>query len=155
MNLKTLLKTELVLFSGLNTKKDNLEALIGLVEQQSLVEDVDVLRESVFSREELMSTGIGLGIAVPHVRIDGVKDILVVIGINKKGIRDYESLDGSPVRIIIMIIANEAQHSEYLMVLSQMVKILKKDSMITNLLEAKNAEEIIGLIADDFDNNHR
>ena len=151
--MKTILKKELIFFSNFNKKKDNLEALIGLIENENLVENADVLRTSIFSREKLMSTGIGLGIAVPHVRIKGVKNIIIAIGINKNGIQDYESLDGETVRIVIMIIAGEEQHRDYLLLLSQMVKILKKNSMITNLLQAQHAEEVIGLISEDFNNN--
>jgi PTS system nitrogen regulatory IIA component len=154
MNLRTLLKKELILFSDLDKKQDNLEALIRLIENENPVEDGSLLRESIFSREKLMSTGIGLGIAVPHVRIKGVNNIIIAIGITKKPIEDYESLDGTPVQIVIMIIAGEEQHSDYLQLLSQMVKILKKNSMIENLLEAKKAEEVIDLIAEDFNNNN-
>ena len=153
MDVKIIMKRELVFFSDFNKKKNNLEALIGLIEKENLVENGEALRTSIFSREELMSTGIGLGIAVPHVRIEGVKNIIIAIGINKNGIQDYDSLDGEPVRIVIMIIASEQQHREYLLLLSQIVKILKKNSMIANLLEAQKAEEVIGLISEDFNNN--
>lgn len=155
MDAKIILKKELIFFSEFNKKKDNLEALIGLIENENLVENSDLLRTSIFSREELMSTGVGLGIAVPHVRIKGVKNIIIAIGINKNGIQDYDSLDGEPVRIVIMIIANEQQHREYLLLLSQIVKILKKNSKITNLLQTQKAEEVIGLISEDFNNNHQ
>jgi PTS system nitrogen regulatory IIA component len=97
-----------------------------------------------------MSTGIGQGIAIPHARIEGVENIIFAVGINKDGIDDYESLDGTPVRLIFMIIAGEKKHQEYLMLLSQIVKIFKKDSRINQLLETEKAEEIIGLISDDF-----
>jgi PTS system nitrogen regulatory IIA component len=156
MDLKNaILKKELVFFSNLAKKKDNLEALIRLVKNENLVEDAETLRRSVFSREELMSTGIGLGIAVPHVRIEDIQNIIIAIGINKNGIEDYDSLDGEPVRLVIMIIAGEKQHKEYLILLSQIVKILKKNSMIGKLLEAKRAEEVIGLMSGNFNNNHR
>ena len=154
MDLKTILKKELIFFSDLSKKRDNLEALIGLIDRENLVENVGLLRTSVFSREELMSTGIGLGIAVPHVRIGGVKDIMIAIGINKHGIEDYDTLDGEPVRIVIMIVAGEEQHREYLLLLSQIVKILKKNSMIEKLLNTQKASEVVGLIADNFSNNH-
>jgi PTS system nitrogen regulatory IIA component len=154
MDLKGILKKGLIFFSNLSKKKDNLEALIGLIDNENLVEDAGVLREAIFSREEIMSTGIGLGIAVPHARIKGVKNILIAIGINKKGIEDYESLDGTPVRLVFMIIAGEKQHKEYLKLLSQIVKILKKNSRIDHLLEAERADEVIGLISEDFNNNH-
>jgi mannitol/fructose-specific phosphotransferase system IIA component (Ntr-type) len=153
MDLKGILKKELVFFSNLSKKKDNLDALIRLIDNENLVEDAEVLRQSILSREEIMSTGIGLGIAVPHARIKGVKNILIAISINKKGIDDYESLDGTLVRLVFMIIAGEKKHKEYLKLLSKIVKILKKNSRIDHLLEAKNADEIIGLLSEDFNNN--
>jgi mannitol/fructose-specific phosphotransferase system IIA component (Ntr-type) len=153
MDLKGILKKELIFFSNLSKKKDNLEALIRLIDSENLVEDVGILHHSIFSREEIMSTGLGLGIAVPHSRIKGVKNILIAIGINKKGIEDYETLDGSVVRLVIMIIAGEKQHKEYLTLLSQIVKILKKNSRISHLLEAKSTDEVIGLLSEDFKNN--
>ncbi len=152
MDLKGILKKELIFFSNLGKKKDNLEALIRLIDKENLVEDAEVLRRSIFSREEIMSTGIGLGIAVPHARIKGVQNIIIAIGINKKGIDDYESMDGKPVRLVFMIIAGERKHKEYLMLLSQIVKILKKNSRLDDLLESKKADEVIGLIYEDF--NH-
>jgi nitrogen PTS system EIIA component len=154
MDLKGILKRELVFFPNLSKKKDILEAMIRLIDNENLVEDAEVLRQSIFSREEIMSTGIGLGIAVPHARIKGVKNILIAIGINKNPIEDYESLDGTPVRLVIMIIAGEKQHQEYLKLLSQIVKILKKNSRIHHLLDARNADEVIGLLSADFNNNH-
>lgn len=153
MDLKRIFKKELIFFSNLSKKKDNLEALIELIDNENFVEDVKVLRESIFSREEIMSTGLGLGIAVPHARIKGVKNIIIAIGINKNGIEDYESLDGTPVRLVIMIIAGEKQHKEYLKLLSQIVKILKKNFRIDRLLNAEKTDEFIGLLSEDFNNN--
>jgi PTS system nitrogen regulatory IIA component len=154
MDLKGIFKKELIFFSNLSKKKDNLEALIELIDNENLVEDVKILRESIFSREEVMSTGLGRGIAVPHARIKGVKNIIIAIGINKNGIEDYESLDGTMVRLVIMIIAGEKQHKEYLKLLSQIVKILKKNSRIDHLLSVKNSGDIIGLISEDLNINH-
>ena len=128
MDIKPLLNIKLITFSDLKKKAENLELLVRLIKNENLVEDIAALKQSIFSREKLMSTGIGLGIAIPHVRIKGVDNIIIAIAINKDGIKDYESLDGSPVRMVIMIIAGEEQHRDYLMLLSQIVKILKKNS---------------------------
>jgi PTS system nitrogen regulatory IIA component len=154
MDINGILKKELVFFSNLSKKKDNLETLIRLIDNENLVDDAEALRQSIFSREEIMSTGIGLGIAIPHARIKGVKNILIAIGINKEGIEDYESLDGTPVRLVFMIIASEKKHKVYLKLLSQIVKILKKNSRIDRLLKAETTDEVIGLISEDFTNNH-
>jgi mannitol/fructose-specific phosphotransferase system IIA component (Ntr-type) len=154
MDLKPLLNKKLITYSDLKNKADNLELLIRLIKNENLVEDIDALKKSIFSREKLMSTGIGLGIAIPHVRIKGVDNIIIAIAINKDGINDYESLDGSPVRMVIMIIAGEEQHREYLVLLSQIVKILKKNSMIEQLLNTQSVEDVYKLLSENFGYNH-
>lgn len=154
MDLNLLLNKKLICFTNLRKKSENLDQLINLIVKENQVENTEILKETIFTREKLMSTGIGLGIAIPHVRIKGVENIIIAIGINKGGIEDYESLDGAPVKIVIMIIAGEKQHKEYLLLLAQIVKILKMDSMRTRLLETDKADDVIRILVENF-NNHQ
>lgn len=154
MDLNLMLKKKLICFTNLRKKSENLNQLIQLIVKENKVESAEIIKETIFNREKLMSTGIGLGIAIPHVRIKGVENIIIAIGINKGGIEDYESLDGTPVKIVIMIIAGEKQHEEYLLLLAQIVKILKRDSMRTRLLETDKSEDVIRLLVENF-NNHQ
>jgi len=96
------------------------------------------LAEAVFNREKLMSTGIGLGIGVPHVRLNGMKNLYMSMAINKNGITNYDSLDDIPVKIVILIIASNTQHSRYIKVLSQIAQIMKNTGIHKNLMNAKN-----------------
>jgi len=153
MKLSEILNKNLICFSELEKKQDNLEVLLQMIEKKNLVEDKNKLRKSIFEREDLMSTGIGLGIAIPHVRIKGVDDILISILINKKGIEDYDSLDGLPVKIIIMIVAGDEQHRDYLIVLSRIVKMLKKDFIRKSMIESITKEEVIELISENFNSD--
>lgn len=153
MKLSEILNKNLICFSELEKKQDNLEVLLQMIEKKNLVEDKNKLRKSIFEREDLMSTGIGLGIAIPHVRIKGVDDILISILINKKGIEDYDSLDGLPVKIIIMIVAGDEQHRDYLILLSRIVKMLKKDFIRKNMIESITKEEVIELISKNFNSD--
>ena len=153
MKLGELLNKNLICFSELEKKQDNLEVLLQKIEKKNLVEDKNQLRKSIFEREDLMSTGIGLGIAIPHVRIKGVDDIIISILINKKGIKDYDSLDGMPVKIIIMIVAGDKQHKDYLILLSRIVKMLKKDFIRKSMVESMTEEEVIDLISENFNSD--
>ena len=152
MDLNLILNKKLICFTNLSKKRENLNQLIHLIDKEDKVENAEILKETIFTREKLMSTGIGLGIAIPHVRIKGVENIIIAIGINKGGIEDYESLDGAPVKIVIMIIAGEKQHKEYLLLLAQIVKILKNDPMRNRLLETERAEDVISLLVENFNN---
>jgi len=139
-------KDQICILKG-KTKEEVLLELIELVDKSEEVEDIAKLKESIFYRESLMSTGIGLGIAIPHVRIEGVKDLVVAVGISHDGIPDYESLDGQTIKIIVMILAGENQHKEYIKLLSQIVSRLKSNNVIEALVNAKNIDEIYNIFA--------
>ena len=93
-----------------------------------------------------MSTGIGLGIAVPHARIKGIKDLVMAVGVCREGITDYETIDNVPVKIVVLIIAGEGQHKAYIRVLSLIVTKLKKVETREKILEAKDEEEIYKIL---------
>jgi len=153
MKLVELLNKKLICFSELEKKQDNLNLLIQMIEKKNPVVDINQLKESIFERERLMSTGIGLGIAIPHVRIKGVDDIIISIVINKKGIKDYDSLDGLPVQILIMIIAGDEQHRDYLILLSRIVKMLKREFVRKRIVESNTEEDVINLISENYNSD--
>jgi len=147
MKLDGLLKKNLIHIGNEENKRDMLERLIQIIDSEKLIHNADVIRKAIFYREELMSTGIGLGVAVPHARIKGLDRYIVLVGINKDGIKDYDSIDNVPVKIVIMIITGEKQHKEFLKLLAQIVEIIKKPLVIDKLLSTNNAEEIIELLS--------
>ncbi|MDC7225309.1 MAG: PTS sugar transporter subunit IIA [Spirochaetales bacterium] len=109
--------------------------------------DIEELRKELFYREQLMSTGLSLGLAVPHVRFRGVKSPLVIAGIQPDGITDYDTLDGSEVNIVIMIIVGENQHKQHIRLLSLIASRLKDNKLKQALLSAGSGEEIYSLLA--------
>jgi mannitol/fructose-specific phosphotransferase system IIA component (Ntr-type) len=104
--------------------------------------DVETLKKELFYREQLMSTGIGLGLAVPHVRYSGILEPIIIAGVQPQGIADYDSLDGEPVRIVIMIIVGEHQHKQHIRLLSMIVARLKDPGVRERLLQSVNGEDI-------------
>ncbi|MCU0849131.1 MAG: PTS sugar transporter subunit IIA [Spirochaetes bacterium] len=114
----------------------------------SVCDNADILVQALKEREEIMSTGIGFGIAIPHVKIDAVKEMAFAIGISKKGIA-FDSMDGEPVHIIIMVAAGEKQHKEYLRLLSNIMAILKKGEVKDRIIDAGSSEEVIEILAEE------
>ena len=104
------------------------------------------LAEAVHRREEMMSTGIGLGIAVPHVRLDGIGDARVAVGVSRTGITDYESIDGEPVRIVVFIVAPRGRHDLYIKLLATVMELLKEPELRSRLLEARTASEVYDVL---------
>lgn len=121
-------------------KEKALNTLIDLIGEHHEFPNIEDFREAVFHREELMSTGIGLGIAVPHVRLKNLQNICMGAMIIRQGIDDYEALDGLPVKLIFMIAANEAQHTDYLKFLSALSKQLQAESYREDLLQVNDCD---------------
>jgi nitrogen PTS system EIIA component len=100
-------------------------------------------------REELGSTGIGGGIAIPHGKLNLVENIIIGFGLSKKGI-EYDSLDNKPVHIFFLLLTPDNSTGGHLKVLAQISKLLKMDEFKNRLVESSSADEIFAVI-NDFD----
>jgi len=124
----------------------------------AIVELVDLLaslgkiapeaREDVLSalraREETMSTGIGFGIAIPHASSACVGEVTAAFGRSSTGIA-FESLDGQPVRFVVLFIVPKDQFQTHLRTLAAIAKFLNDRSVRESLGEAGSAEEILSI----------
>jgi len=144
----SLLKKERILLLEAADKQTVLTQLVDLLAESPLVKNRDALLKGILEREELMSTGIGFGIGVPHVRIDSVKDLLLAIAVVRTPIEDYSSLDGNPVQIVCMIAARPDQHSKYIRMLSAISSCLKDPQVRQQMIEAEAPETIHQLLTE-------
>ena len=129
-------------------KSDALRTLTRLIARFSAIPDADLLLQRIIEREALMSTGIGIGIAVPHTRLDGITDFVIALGRSKTGI-EYDALDGKPVHLIFMIIAPEISRSEYLKLLARITVRLKDRTFYDAIMTADLPTDIYNLLARD------
>ena len=146
---KNILSPERIVFINHTTKRDALVELANNLSTAPQVKYQDELVTEILKREELMSTAIGRGIAIPHVRLNSVTDLVMSVGICKKNIIDYQSIDEIPVRILIMIAAAFNQHKYYLQTLSFFSSKLKEKELRDKLLDAKTQEEAYELLTKD------
>jgi PTS system nitrogen regulatory IIA component len=102
-----------------------LRRLVDLLAESPFVHNRNELLDGIFAREELMSTGIGFGVGVPHVRIDSVTDLVMAVAVCKRPISGYSSLDNEPVQIVCMLAARSDQHAKYIRALSTVSSRLK------------------------------
>jgi len=129
------------------TKRDALVEIVTSMGLSSAVKNVETLKTAVLEREAIMSTGIGLSIAIPHAKIKDVTDFVLGVGRTHEGI-DYDSLDGQPVKIIILIAAPEGQQNQYLRILARVTHVLRDDAARAKILAAATPDEIIALFKD-------
>ncbi|MBK8205739.1 MAG: PTS sugar transporter subunit IIA [Planctomycetes bacterium] len=123
------------------------DALIEIVEdlgKSDAVTNVDALKAAILEREEIMSTGVGLTIAVPHAKLASVKAFTLGIARSAKGI-DYDSLDGQPVKIIVTIAAPDNDQNTYLRVLAAVMHVLRDEGKRAGILAAATPADVISV----------
>ena len=122
---KSLLATDRIIVLEDGDKTAVLTKLVDLLATSPLVKNRGELLKGILAREELMSTGIGFGIGVPHVRIDSVSDLVMAVAVCGKPVAGYASLDNKPVHIVCMLAARSDQHAKYIRTLSAVSSCLK------------------------------
>jgi len=128
------------------TKKDILAQLIGPLVQQEIIEDADDFLRKLLTREKMVSTGIGRGVAIPHLRHPKENPgggPRMVVGICKAG-TDYESMDGKHTHLFFLLVSDsEVVH---LRVMAKLTQILREGDFVNRLTNAKKAEVLPILI---------
>ncbi len=124
-----------------STKEEALRELVDVLALSPNVTDTDDLLRAILEREKVLSTGVGIEVAMPHVKIASVKNFVIAIGRSHKGI-DFESLDEKPVYIIVMIGANDKQAGDFLKVLAKLVLRLKNKTFRKQVMFAKSPKRI-------------
>jgi len=127
------------------TKDEALVELVQSVAASPAVADADALLQAVRDRERLLSTGIGLGIAIPHARIDSVTDFVVSVGRRAEGI-EFGSIDARPVRVVVLIVGPKDAQKPYLELLAQLSKRLKLEDVRERVMADATPEEVVQLL---------
>jgi len=146
VKIQNIISLDRIIFLDYPSKRD---ALIKLAENLSTapqIKNKEELISEIIRREELMSTAIGKGIAIPHVRLNSVTDLVVSIGISRCDIVDFQTLDDVPVRLLFMIAAAFNQHAYYLQTLSFFSARLKVVELRDGLLNCKTTQEAYDLL---------
>lgn len=125
-----------------STKHDALVEIVTNLGTSAAVTDVEALKKAILEREEIMSTGVGLTIAVPHAKLASVKAFTLGLARSEKGI-DYDSLDSQPVKIIVTIAAPDNDQNTYLRVLAAVMHVLRNEDHRKSILSASTPEAII------------
>ncbi|MCR4733465.1 MAG: PTS sugar transporter subunit IIA [Treponema sp.] len=146
IQIRNILSPDRIVFINQRTKHDALIQLSEVLATAPQIKNKGELTQEILKREELMSTAIGRGIAIPHVRLLSVTDLVMAIGVCKKPIEDFEPIDNQPVKLLFMIAAAYNQHTYYLKTISNFTSLFKNDSLIQSILEAKSEDEIYSIL---------
>lgn len=146
MEISQCLKSQCVLNLIGSTKADVLDELVTVLAGSDQSIDREQLSAAVWKREEMMSTGIGHSVAIPHVRMEGVTAAAMAVGVSQRGIADYKSLDGKLVHIIVLIVAPAGQHDTYIRLLAQAADVLRHEDLRSAMIEAKDPAKTYSIL---------
>lgn len=135
-----------VIFLGSHNKDGVLRELVDLLASSPAIEDREDLISSLIEREEIMSTGIGYGIAVPHVKINTVRDTVIALGVHREGVDWGTLVDDQPVQIVVLIAAPETKTKEYLQLLAKVMEILKDRDVRDQIISSDGQSQVIQMI---------
>lgn len=146
MTIRDLLAAESINLNGTPAgKTEALNQCIDLMAKSGKIADVEKYRKGVFAREEEGTTGIGMGIAIPHCKSDAVTKEGLAAMVVKDGV-DFESLDGTPAKIIFLIAAPNTEDNVHLQVLSKLSVMLMDEQFTNSLINAGSVDEFLNII---------
>lgn len=146
VQVKNILSPDRIIFISQTTKHDALVELSENLANAPQIKNKSELTQEILKREELMSTSIGCGIAIPHVRLSSVTDLVMAVGICKKPIEDFQTFDNQNVNLLFMIAAAYNQHSYYLKTISNFSAKLKNEDLRKKMLSSDSAQEVYSLL---------
>jgi fructose-specific phosphotransferase system IIA component len=130
-----------------STKDAILAELVDVVVANATVRDPEKVLEAVREREEVLSTGIGSGVAIPHGKTSVVDELILVAGVQPAGV-DFEALDGRAVNLFFMLVGPESSAGQHVKALSRISRLLRRDSFRVRLTEAETPDQFFSIIAE-------
>lgn len=131
-----------VLFLDSTDKNEVLASMVAHAASLGFISEAQLFKKAIFEREAIMSTGIGLQIAIPHAKLSGISDFFVIPAI-LSGNSDWDSIDKQPVRLVFMIGGPSDNQIDYLKILSKITLVIKNPARRKTLMNARDAKAVL------------
>lgn len=140
------LSAERVLLEGrAHDKRGVLRELAELLSEGSADEQVHAVLAGLTERENVMSTGIGHGIAIPHARLQGAKDLKLALVRYPAGI-DFEALDNKPIHVAFGVVGPPEGTGQHVKLLARIARLVKETGALDEVLGAPDVERILSIL---------
>ena len=143
INISDYLDVSMISFLKAMNRKDAISELIEIIDNE--ICDKKNFHKAILDREKIVSTGIGMGVAIPHAKQNDIDDFFIMIGIKKHSGLNWQALDKTSVRLVFLIGGPVNKQTKYLQILSKLTSAIKDDNLRKNLLKAQSKEEVIAL----------
>ncbi len=145
MSLVQLVEEDVIKVSLEATNKvDIIGELVQILIDAKKINDYNKVCDAVLAREDMGSTGLENGIAVPHAKTDAIDKLTLAIGTIPQGV-DFDSVDGEPSKIFFLMLAPPNQSGPHILALSEIARLAKSKSLLNLISQATSADEIVAL----------
>lgn len=134
----------LVVILNAGSRDETLHQLVHRIYEAGKLPDEETFFNAILEREKIVSTGIGMGVAIPHAKLPSYDQFFIALGVLQKPV-DWQALDGAPVRIVFMIGGPDDKQTEYLQILSSLTQAIKDDERRKKLLTMQEPSAMIEL----------
>lgn len=131
-----------IVFLHAKNRDEALMELVDVLYKNNKIDDKESFYQAILEREKIVSTGIGMSVAIPHAKLKGFDNFFIAIGMQKEEPLEWNSLDKAPVRLIFMIGGPQDQQTEYLNILSKLTHVIKDETLRKKIFLLESSEEI-------------
>lgn len=146
MNLASYIDSKLISFFSAKTRQEVLKRLVSLAKSQGKIHDETAFLKRVEAREALTSTGIGMGVAIPHAKDPALKDFFITMAVLEEGL-DWNSLDERAVRLVFLIGGPDNKQNEYLKILSSLTTLVKDEEIRKKMLTLNSPTAMMKMLS--------
>lgn len=129
------------------TKAALLQELVGVLLESGAIADGDAVLDAVRTREQVLSTGVGSGVAIPHGKSDRAPALAMAAGVTEAPV-DFDALDGAPVRLLFLLVGPESAAGQHVKALGRISRLVRKDEFRDRLTAAASSEEFFAILAE-------
>ncbi|MEM7175109.1 MAG: fructose PTS transporter subunit IIA [Chlamydiota bacterium] len=146
IRLSAFIREGTVCFLEVKNRDQALHCLVNQLKQAEKIDNEHTFYEAILRREKIVSTGIGMGVAIPHAKLETYRQFFIAVGVQKMGTGiEWDSLDGTPVKLIFMIGGPADRQTEYLQILSALTTAIKDETLRQKIYEAQSEEKVLDL----------
>jgi fructose-specific phosphotransferase system IIA component len=124
------------------TREDALRTLVHAVAARGYLRDEKDVFARLMERENIQSTAVGNGIAIPHCFTDEVPDLIITLARSRTGL-EFDSFDGKPTQVVFLLMGNRKEHSLHLKALARIARLIKSTSFIERIVASSTVEDMV------------
>ncbi len=124
------------------TREDALRRIVHAAAEKGYIRDEKDVFSKLMERENIQSTAVGNGIAIPHCFTDDVRDLIIIVARSRAGL-EFDSFDGKPTQVVFLLMGNRQEHSLHLKALARIARLIKSTSFIEKIVASTTVEEMV------------